>query len=481
MKTLTASLLLCALAFAAPSRGGDTPGSNDVLVFANKDVLHGSFLGCDKSTARWASPAATAPIVFHNSALLQAQFGPRKMPADAARATQMVRLANGDEFPGVVVSLDDKTLVVDTWYAGRLNFARRIVASVESRQAPGILYQGPSGIKEWKVTSDDNDKPGWAVSDGVLVSNNGGSIRRDMKLPAKSKIEFDVAVQNGSGVTAAIYAAAPADPDEDLSDCYVIGIGSDSIDFQRNANNNVQNLPNGDEGVPVNPAMFKDGWLHVEIRVDKDRKSLWLFLDGKMAKQWTDTDFAGKGTYMGFSNEDSTPVKVRNIRLSTWDGKIEDPKHAGVAVKEDSILMENKDQVSGALKSIAGGKIIITSAYADLTIALEHIDRIDFAGGGDAKPEKSAGDVRACFTGGGSARMQIDSWDEKQATATSPDFGKAVFSTAVFESLDFQPDRPPPPESAVPANDDAQAGDAEQGVEIQSDPAKGEPARPTQP
>src|SRR6202012_5473627 len=85
---------------------GKSP-AEDILLFANKDILHGTFLGCDKEGLHWQSPAAKAPLLFQIPALSSVALAARKQSQPATPApTHNVLLTNGDELPGLLVSLD---------------------------------------------------------------------------------------------------------------------------------------------------------------------------------------------------------------------------------------------------------------------------------------------------------------------------------------------------------------------------------------
>ena len=105
--------------------------------------------------------------------------------------------------------------------------------------------------------------------------------------------------------------------------------------------------------------------------------------------------------------------------------------------------MENQDKVSGKLKSIEDGKALFTSSYADLTVPLDRIEEINMSSEGADQAKRNAGDIRAFFADRGSITMQLESWDSKQATATSPNFGKATFSSDAFLRLQFNLNRQP--------------------------------------
>ena len=145
-------------------------------------------------------------------------------------------------------------------------------------------------------------------------------------------------------------------------------------------------------------AMMRSDKLHLDIRVNKATKSIWLYVNGNMIKQWTDPgDFAGTGTKVIFSSQQGMYAKISNIKVSAWDGKLDDAATADAKSKEDSIKMANSDKVSGKLKKIEDGKVIFASSYADLTIPLDRIEQIDMSSEGADQAKKNADDVRICL------------------------------------------------------------------------------------
>ena len=121
-----------------------------------------------------------------------------------------------------------------------------------------------------------------------------------------------------------------------------------------------------------------------------------------------------------------------------------------------SLTLANGDHISGNLKEIAGGKAVLSGfgSSADLPIPLDRIEQISMASATAGKIKSNAADVRAYFIDQGCVTMELESWDEKQITATSPDFGKAVFSPGAFQRLQFNPGA-----QTISPDDDAAPGD----------------------
>lgn len=407
----------------------------DLLRFANKDTLHGTFLAFDKDGVHWKSLESKDPIVFQTTDVTEVKLDSHRPPANAAQPAQAVTLTNDDELPGTLVSMDDKTLVLDTWYAGKITIPRAMVKGITPLKTGGsTLYEGPTGMEGWTLGNNGNRAKSWSYRDGSLIATSFGTIGRDMKLPDSASIAFDLVSRGQNQLSVCIYC----DQVENIGNCYMFMINANYIYLQRYSRNGM-NMVGQEQPVQLRGNMMRSDKLHIDIKVNKATKTIWLYVNGTMLKQWTDPgEFAGTGTKVIFSSQQGMYARISNIKVSQWDGKVEDTA-AGDTVKskEDSIKMANSDRVSGKLKSIADGKAIFASSYADLTIPLDRIEQIDMSTEGADQPKKNANDVRAYFADRGSVTMELQSWDDKKVTASSPNFGTAVFSPDAFQRLQF--------------------------------------------
>jgi len=432
---------------AAPA-GDRTAPATDTLRFGNNDSLHGLFLGYEKEgNVRWQSPESKDPIVFQATNLTEIKLDSHKTPPGATPPTHAILLTNNDELPGTLVSLDDKVLTLDTWYAGKLIIPRDMVRTITPlKTSLSVLYQGPTSLDGWTPGPRFNNATAWAYRDGALISTNYGIIGRDVKLPNLASVDLDVMSRGNSQLCVAIYSDR-AD-NNNMTNCYMFQFNGSFISLQRLSQNGQNNF--GEQVQLPGNTMLRDR-MHIGIRVNKDTKTFWLYVNGNMVKQWTDpAEFAGKGTSLMFmTQQQGGYTRISNIKVSAWDGEVDSAHTASAKAKEDNIKMENSDKVSGKLKSIADGKAIFASSYADLTVPLDRIEEINMSSEGADQAKRTAGDIRAFFADRGSITMQLESWDSKQATATSPNFGKATFSPDAFQRLQFNLNRQPPSEDSA--------------------------------
>jgi len=402
----------------------------DTLSFLNQDQLHGILLSIDQNTGlHWQSPEAHDPIVFKTGQVSQIRLDSRKA-APAAASAERIGLTNGDEFPGNIISLDDKALVLDTWYAGRLSIPRAMLRTIAPVGGAGsAVYEGPAGLDGW-TQGRVSPSPGWTFRDGALEGTNYGTIGRDVNLPDMSTVEFDVVLRGNSSFNVGIYADRP----DNSGNCYMLRLGADYTEllrFSRVAGTS----PLGNAQLQN---VLHNSRTHVELRTNKAQKTIWLLLDGKMVKEWSDpSDFIGGGGNIIFACQPGSFVKISNIKVSKWDGKFDESASPDAKTGKDTVQLANADKVTGRLLSIQDGKARFTSDYADLSIPIERIEEVDLANTNTGEAKPLATDVRAYFPEGGSVTMQLNQWDAKGCTGSSPNFGSATFSPDAFTRILF--------------------------------------------
>jgi len=404
--------------------------AQDTLSFLNKDQLHGFLLGIDQGTGlRWQSPEAHDPILFNTGQVYEISLDSHKAPANAA-SSDLVTLTNTDELPGNIISLDDKTLVLDTWYAGRLEIPRPMLRNIIPLSDSGaVIYEGPSGIDDWTVSRMGGGR-GWYFRDGAFFGTTYGTIGRDVNLPDMSDVQFDVVLRGNSQFSVAIYS----DRADSFGNCYKLQLSNGYTEMQRYTRGGGSN----DLGTTQLQNIVRHDKSRIELRTDKDKKTIWLMVDGKLVKEWTDTaDFNGSGGNIIFACQPGTFVKISNIKVSKWDGRFEDTSSPEEKTSEDVVQLANEDKVSGQLESIQDGKAKFSSAYAELNIPLNRVVQINLADTRSEQAPQSPTDVRAYLPDRGSITMQLTHWDTKSCTASSPNFGKASFSPDAFGRLQF--------------------------------------------
>ena len=453
----------------APAPGGD------LALFANGDTLSGHLEGCDKEGLHWRT-AYDQSILVPTKRLTRILLQPHAPPDTAAKFSWSAQLVNGDILPGSPISLDDKTLVLDTWYAGKLSIPRAMLAAIGKA---GFPYSGPTGLDGWVLTPDDGT--GWTYADGAFSTPSVAAIGRPIRFPIRTSIQFDLDpgaswldVYLGFDQTGKIGRSYLYELNFGSQAAYInlfqydsgvqtrIGQVSEFKTGPGNDNSFQLTLDHGASGLSLDnattPLATKEK-LHFEIRIDKKAGTLAMIVNGKQARLDTGlsdlSDLGGSLIFspgrnaaplmqpaqpmLDFSNtvlvtphSSTVLARISGIQVGIWN---DGPQPAGGA--GEGVDLENGDSLPGKIASIADGKLNIVSQNTPSTVPLENIGAIYFAPPPADAPHPAASSVRATLDGGALVSLEFAAWADGRATVTSPDFSEATFVPGAFQILEF--------------------------------------------
>lgn len=406
------------------------PAYSDTLRFLNGDVLHGNLVSIDaQKGVRWRTPDAKAEIEFSAAKLARIALPKAAKGSTNGENTCVVQLTNGDELLGSIASLDAEKLVFKTTYAGALTFPRNRVQSLRMvKAASSAIYEGPTGMDGWTSRSGRGT---WRYQDNGFTSSRPGAIGRDLKLPAMARLEFDLAWRGQLQFLCNIYTDGF---EEYGNNAYMLQMNSGYIYMQRvRRNSGSQHL-----GQVEVPGLYQKAKVHIEILVNKEARTIALLIDGAMVKQWRESmEWVGNGTGVLFCNQSMGYIRVSNLRLTEWDGKIEDRSGATGKSKTDVVELSNKDKISGTLEAIKDDKMIFATAFAKMDIPVDRIYAIEFSAEKAEVADKKPTDVRAVFADRGAVTVTLEKWDGQQVIASSSNFGQAKFKAVAFSQFYF--------------------------------------------
>lgn len=441
----------------APS-GAPPPAPKDTLEFLSGDILRGSFLSLDeKGGVRWQHSSIKQVLTVNPSGIYKVTLPPAKVNR-TVRPNCVARLANGDELMGTLVALDEKDLTLETWYAGTLQLPRSGLAALSVGLGRfNVLYEGPTGPEGWNIKGSNvrvgggavfvngvlqaqpaappRTPVGWQYKDEAFYGFGTGSLGRDVKLPRVSNIEFDLAWRGYPQLTLFFYT----DNLEGYGgNTYALQFSYRNLYLRRQSQSGrSSNL--GTIELPVlgrNKARFA-------LRTDRDNKTIALFVDDTLIKQWTDNgDFNEAGTGIQFYLQGGQQaVKLSNIRITEWDGRLDDLPAVVSSPAEDLVRLVNKDKVSGSLKSIRDGKLQMATPFANLEVPLDRVNAVEFAAANIKTNAPAPGEVRVFFADRGRLTLRVARWDEQQMAGSSPNFGQARFLPSAFSAIQFNLDK----------------------------------------
>lgn len=426
--------LMCAMAlFAGITAGqGETnaPGA-DRLSFRNGDLLTGKLLSINsQSGVQWTRPDAIGPINFEPSHVTTIDLGTSAPPIPWSNNTYRVLMSGDDLVEGVVDSCDSNSIHITTAPAGVLTPARGSLVSLTRVLPPDVaLFEGPTGMDGW-VQGISSLAPlngtNWTYRNGAFYSDKSASIARDFKLPPVASIQFDLRWQNMFMLALALYADSPQpvnltakDKEPAFGAFYSFRLNSSMADMFAVK----QGEPERMFDPVIIQAFARTNRAHVDLRVNKPKGSISLLINGMLMKEWIDSaGFAGQGTYLRFVNQGLGSVKISNIRISRWDGTLDQmPPPTNPA--EDICRLDDNTFLQGRLISIANGSCTISKAGGITEIPLERLREVNF-GRSPARSGTAPANVRVFFGRSGRLAIQLEEFDGTNVHGISANLGK---------------------------------------------------------
>lgn len=408
---------------------------DDVLEFLNNDKLHGTLQAAspDAHGLKWKHPEAESPIAFSLSRLSSATLA-RRTGAKSAAHNSLVRLTNGDIFPGNLVSMDADRLVLDTWYAGKISINRAMIRKVNPNAGvSAIAYEGPVDLESWTQGRRGN-QAGWTYKDGMLYAAQPSPIGINIdKMPDMADIHFDAAWRS---VPSFLFFFMADNIEQIQGNGYYLQIsGSSGYLYRMTREGGSRNLGS------FNVQQFNTGTIKrssFNLLVNKKDRSIAFCIDGKMIQQWTDHgDISALGKGILFQSQNQGDLRISNITVTEWDGKMPQATGGETELKEDLARLVNGDKISGHLKSFAAGKLKLETAYTTLDIPLEQVVAVDTSSENTARARRNKDDIRVHFFGKGEITLGLVKIENAEMKGKSENFGTISMPLSAFRLIEF--------------------------------------------
>ena len=410
-------------------------------------MLYGKLLDIQPGNLiRWQHPDASEPIDFKPESVAQIGFAPRPSTAGRTDYSCKLWLANGDALAGNLVACDRDALTLDTWYAGQLKIPRRALQSLAfNPRTNQVLFDGLTGLDGW--TQGDAAKGAigesgqWSYRNGAFYADKAASIARDLKLPDRAQIQFDMAWRGPLFLAIAFYTDSlqpirldTKENGPDFGAFYSLRFAS-TIFVTLTPIRKRDPLHALGEPLIIQSLSQKDR-VHVDVRMSKAERRVALFIDGMLVKDWIDPGgFAGEGTGIRFVNNPSSVVKLSNFRVSKWNGVLDDNATEAPDPSHDVLLLESGARASGAVVSIADGRISLLTAGGATNVPLAAASAVEFARFQGQPPPAAAVNAHATFRQGGAVTFELLAWRPDGVAGRIPDIGKVTFDPAAFARL----------------------------------------------
>ncbi len=442
-------ILSMGLALAGFSAADQAPA---VVRFSNNDRLSGSLDSLTADLLVWKSPVLEKPAQFFLKDVLDVSL-PGTLPESPADHEATLSLMGGDTVRGQLASVTDEVVALDTWFAGRMNFNRLMVAGLKIEGKSAVLYRGPSGLEGW-TQADEN--PVWSYRASAFRSKAAGGIARDDLLPEECAISFDIAWKGDSlGLKVIVFSD---DPSSDApSSGYELSFQRGSI-YLRNCKTS------SFLGSTHEQVLMENDRARVEIRASSKSGKVCLLINDRIIEAWSDPD-VGRGKFgrcLHFVAQNTTPLKVSGIGIAPWDGALDRMPEPRVGMmrqfgvqqgqgqgqgeekpapqeKPDEGRMElaNGDSLQGEVVSIHEGVITVKTPFGEVKIPVARLRTVALKKVDLERSIRRNGDIRAWFADGSSIIFRLDSVGDGTLIGSSQNFGTATFNIAAFNRIEF--------------------------------------------
>lgn len=325
------------------------PLPGDQLLLDDGSHLSGSLRGIDASgRVFFEHPAARGSLVVQGERIAKVTFEGRN-PAPPAHDTRLL-LVNGDTLPCELKAIDSSQVHVGTSYAGDFRIPRDQVSSAQLGIQPlETIYQGPDDLSGWKVDE------GWHYADGSLVSTARGSIHREIDgLPSSFSLSFQLEWNHAPNLQ--VYFCSSSESIGGDTDRYYLQFNSAGFELKRQSSEGRSYRTLG--SINRRPEQIRDRRVEVEIRFDRRRREIMLFIDRVLQDRYRDQ--VGQppvGNLLMFysSSGEEGAHRIHHIAVRSWDVdrdhfQGEDRSKEG----EDSLIDREGQRFSGTLMRTLG-------------------------------------------------------------------------------------------------------------------------------
>ncbi|MEO7297135.1 MAG: hypothetical protein ABI042_01015 [Verrucomicrobiota bacterium] len=410
-----------------------------LLEFLDGSALHGQLGSIDPASGvNWKYADAKNFILFRPANLAWIRFplmeNSRSTPLEN---TCEFHFANGDEFYGNFISLNETEMELQTWFGGKFKTPRESVRSLRFfPKGPGLLYEGPTDTNGWNFGKNLNTKP-WEYRDGAFVGNSPSTLGRDLKLPGSSRVEFDLGWKAPFNLVFSFYT--------DVFDGFNYNISSYMF-FITPGNISLQRINTGTGSAMLGrtdfiPAMLNKNKVHLEFRGNQAENFLEVLVDGKSVNQWKDpAGWNGKGSgILFYTQTEGAAVTISNIKAAEWDGRVGGEASTNSPVGADLIYLVNRDQVPGKIISSRDGNLKIGVATNTLEIPLSRITQINLGATKTNAPANHPWEIQASISGGGKISFTLEKWNDQKVFGQNKNFGQITLDPRLIRQIRFNP------------------------------------------
>jgi len=406
--------------------------------FVNDDRLTGSLESMGVDRLMWNSPALQKATTFQISKVVELRLPGD--PASGSSACELVLdLSNGDVARGKLATVNERAVVLDTVFGGRMEFNRAMIAAARIEATNEMVYRGPTGMDGWRQSGE---KEVWSYGRSAFRSIGIGGIGRDDLLPESCAVSFQIEWK-GDSCGMKIFVFSVGAGDDEANEGYELIIQRGNYRLKKCSTQNFLGSGNASALTMANKARF-------EIRASRQTGLICLFINERLCEKWLDPDFKKDdfGNGLQFFSVNDQAQKITDIRVAKWDGVEEGVPEGrgGIAMRasahaastaKDGMQLANGDFVAGELVAIDDGIVTVKSSLGEVKLPVDRLRTLALRALNSERAIRRSGDIRVFIKGGTRLVMRLEAVEQGRLIGLSQNFDRASIGIDAIERIEF--------------------------------------------
>jgi hypothetical protein len=137
-------------------------------------------------------------------------------------------------------------------------------------------------------------------------------------------------------------------------------------------------------------------------------------------------------------NQVPNPLKISNLTVSQWDGRLDLQSPGNQNANTDFVRLLNRDAVTGSLSGLNGGVLQLTTPTGLLEVPLDRVEQIHLNQQGRELGKVAGGEGQGYFQKRGRLLLKIDQWEKNRMVAISPNLGRIDLDTTALRLVELK-------------------------------------------
>jgi hypothetical protein len=350
------------------------------ITLCDGETLGGAMTGLTNGVVEWTHRDALRPFHFAMTNVTEFVFEGRP---DLARTPPQssVRMAapdGGDDlFANMeLLSLDaDRAIFESVMLDGRFAWPRRLLKGVFfSNRGGAVILSGPADSNGWfAATAKPGD--GWLAENGMWVSNGRSTLSRELNLPDRVRIDFDLDIPKPINFKLGFFANPCTNDFRETVPGYYLECRAygEAVLQRADATNRVRTLKASAKH------LVRAGRTHYTLLADRGKKRFALLANGMPACTWQDEgDLPTTQRFLVLMSM-GKPQAIGGLAVLEWHGNFDAAGPFPAACAEDVLYDIQGAQSSGRIAGVEAGRLTQAGGSGVATRELAKTERIDFA------------------------------------------------------------------------------------------------------